>query len=48
MNLFNIKPNPVVIDQGLDVVRPVLCQCRMPDGGCHCITLDIRRTGTLQ
>ena len=60
MNLFSISPNLVVVDQdqtalikllekqGLDVIRLKLRHSKMLGGGFHCITLDIRRTGTLQ
>jgi len=60
MNLFSINPNLVVVDQdqtalikllekqGLDVIRLKLRHSKMLGGGYHCITLDIRRTGTLQ
>jgi N-dimethylarginine dimethylaminohydrolase len=60
MNLFSINPNLVVIDQdqtglikllekqGIDVIRLKLRHSKMLGGGFHCITLDIRRTGTLQ
>ena len=60
MNLFSINPNLVVVDkdqtalikllekQGLDVIRLKLRHSKMLGGGFHCVTLDIRRTGTLQ
>jgi len=60
MNLFSINPNLVVVDkdqtalikllekQGLDVIPHKLRHSKMLGGGYHCITLDIRRTGTLQ
>jgi N-dimethylarginine dimethylaminohydrolase len=60
MNLFSISPNLVVVDrdqtalikllekQGIDVIRLKLRHSKMLGGGFHCITLDIRRTGTLQ
>jgi N-dimethylarginine dimethylaminohydrolase len=60
MNLFSINPNLVVVDQdqtalikllekqGLDVIRLKLRHSKMLGGGYHCITLDIRRSGTLQ
>ncbi len=60
MNLFSINPNLVVVDQdqtglikllekqGLDVIPLKLRHSKMLGGGFHCITLDIRRTGTLQ
>jgi hypothetical protein len=60
MNLLSISPNLVVVDQdqtalirllekrGLDVIRLKLRHAKMLGGGFHCITLDIRRTGTLQ
>jgi N-dimethylarginine dimethylaminohydrolase len=60
MNAFSINPNLVVVDrdqtalikllekQGLDVVRLKFRHSKMLGGGFHCVTLDIRRTGTLQ
>ena len=60
MNLFSISPNLVVVDQdqtslikllekqGVDVIRLKLRHSKMSGGDFHCITLDIRRTGTLQ
>ena len=60
MNLLSINPNLVVVDRdqtalikllekhGLDVIRLKLRHSKMLGGGFHCITLDIRRTGTLQ
>ena len=60
MNLFSINQNLVVVDrdqtalikllekQGLDVIRLKLRHSKMLGGGFHCVTLDIRRTGTLQ
>ena len=60
MNLLSINPNLVVVDQdqialirllekrGIDVIRLKLRHSKMLGGGFHCITLDIRRTGTLQ
>jgi N-dimethylarginine dimethylaminohydrolase len=60
MNLFSINPNLVVVDRdqtglirllekrGLDVIPLKLRHSRMMGGGFHCVTLDIRRKGTLQ
>ena len=60
MNLFSINPNLVVVDQdqtaliklvekqGLEVIPLKLRHAKMLGGGFHCVTLDIRRTGTLQ
>lgn len=60
MNLFSINPNLVVCDQdqtalirllekhGLDVMPLRLRHSRMLGGGFHCITLDVRRRGTLE
>ena len=60
MNLFSINPNLVVVDRcqtglikllekhGLDVIPLNLRHSSMLGGGFHCITLDIRRAGTLQ
>ena len=60
MNLLSINPNLVVVDkdqtklikllekQGLDVIPLKLRHSKMLGGGFHCVTLDIRRTGTLE
>lgn len=60
MNLFSINPNLVVVDrdqtalirllekQGIDVIRLKLRHSKMLGGGFHCVTLDIRRAGTLK
>ncbi len=60
MNLLSINPNLVVVDRdqtalikllekhGLDVIPHKLRHSKMLGGGYHCITLDIRRTGTMQ
>ena len=60
MNLFSINPNLGVVDrdqtglikllekQGLDVISLKLRHAKMLGGGCHCVTLDIHRSGTLQ
>ncbi len=60
MNIFSINPNLVVVDQdqtglikllekqGLDVIPLKLRHAKMLGGGFHCVTLDIRRTGTLE
>jgi N-dimethylarginine dimethylaminohydrolase len=60
MNLLSINPNLVVIDedqrglikllekQGFDVIPLKLRHAKMLGGGFHCVTLDIRRTGTLE
>jgi len=60
MNILSINPNLVVVDQGqtalirllekhgLDVIPLKLRHSKMLGGGFHCITLDIRRSGTLQ
>jgi len=60
MNILSINPNLVVVDQdqtalikllekqGLDVIPLKLRHSKMLGGGYHCITLDIRRKGTLQ
>jgi N-dimethylarginine dimethylaminohydrolase len=60
MNLFSINPNLVVVDrdqtalirllekQGLDVVPVRIRHAKMLGGGPHCVTLDVRRKGTLQ
>ena len=60
MNLLSINPNLVVADQGqtglikllekqgIDVIPLRLRHSKMLGGGFHCITLDVRRRGTLQ
>jgi len=60
MNLLSINPNLVVVDhdqtglikllekQGLDVIPLKLRHSKMLGGGFHCVTLDVRRAGTLQ
>jgi N-dimethylarginine dimethylaminohydrolase len=60
MNLFSIRPDLVVVDRdqtalirllenkGLDVIPLKLRHSKMLGGGFHCVTLDIRRRGTLQ
>jgi N-dimethylarginine dimethylaminohydrolase len=60
MNVFGINPNLVVVDrdqtalmkllekEGLDVIPLKFRHSKMLGGGPHCITLDIRRAGTLQ
>ncbi len=60
MNAFSINPNTVVVDrdqtalikllekQGLEVIPIKLRHSKMMGGGFHCVTLDIRRTGTLE
>jgi hypothetical protein len=60
MNLFSISPNVVVVDQDqtslikllesrdIDVIPLKLRHSKMLGGDFHCVTLDIRRAGTLQ
>jgi N-dimethylarginine dimethylaminohydrolase len=60
MNAFSINPNLVVVDrnqpslikllekEGLDVIPLKLRHSKLLGGGPHCITLDVRRRGTLQ
>jgi N-dimethylarginine dimethylaminohydrolase len=60
MNLFSVGPDVVVVDrdqtalrkllekEGLDVVPVKLRHAKMLGGGPHCVTLDVRRAGTLQ
>ena len=60
MNAFSINPNLVVVDRnqpalikllekhGLDVIPLKLRHSKMLGGGPHCVTVDIRRSGTLQ
>jgi N-dimethylarginine dimethylaminohydrolase len=60
MNALSINPNLVVVDRnqpalmkllekhGLDVIPLRLRHSKMLGGGPHCVTLDIRRRGTLQ
>jgi N-dimethylarginine dimethylaminohydrolase len=59
MSCLSINPNLVVVDEdqtalikllekhGLDVIRLKLRHSKMLGGGFHCVTLDIRRSGTL-
>ena len=60
MNAFSINPNLVMVDrnqpalmkllekEGLDVIPLKLRHSKMLGGGPHCVTLDVRRRGTLQ
>jgi N-dimethylarginine dimethylaminohydrolase len=60
MNLFSINPGLVVVDRdqsalikllekhGLNVIPLKLRHSKMMGGGFHCVTLDIRRAGTLE
>lgn len=60
MNAFSISPNLVAVDrdqtalirllekEGVDVAPLKLRHSRMLGGGFHCVTLDIRRSGTLE
>ena len=60
MNVFSINPDLVVVDrdqsalirllekQKLDVIPLKLRHAKMLGGGFHCVTLDVRRRGTLQ
>ena len=60
MNLFSISPDLVVVDRdqtaliklleqhGLDVLPLKLRHAKMLGGGFHCVTLDMRRAGTLE
>jgi len=60
MNIFSINPNLAVVDRdqtaliklleskGIDVIPLKLRHSKMLGGGFHCVTLDIRRKGTLQ
>jgi N-dimethylarginine dimethylaminohydrolase len=60
MNLFSINPGLVVVDRdqtalirllekkGLDVIPLKLRHSKMLGGGFHCVTLDVRRRGTLE
>jgi N-dimethylarginine dimethylaminohydrolase len=60
MNLFSIHPGLVVVDRdqtalirllerhGLDVIPLKLRHSKMLGGGFHCVTLDVRRRGTLE
>jgi N-dimethylarginine dimethylaminohydrolase len=60
MNLFSINPGLVVVDrdqtalikllekQGLDVIPLKLRHSKMLGGGFHCVTLDVRRKGSLE
>jgi N-dimethylarginine dimethylaminohydrolase len=60
MNAFSINPSLVVVDRnqpslikllekhGLDVIPLQLRHSKLLGGGPHCITLDVRRRGTLE
>ena len=60
MNAFSINPSLVVVDrhqptlirvleqEGLDVIPLTLRHSKLLGGGPHCVTLDIRRKGTLE
>jgi glycine amidinotransferase len=60
MNAFSINPNLVVVDrnqptlmrmlekEGLDVIPLKLRHSKLLGGGSHCVTLDVRRNGTLE
>ncbi|MGI9520134.1 MAG: amidinotransferase [Hyphomicrobiaceae bacterium] len=60
MNAFSIRPDLVVVDSdqtalikllekhGLDVIPLKLRHSKMLGGGFHCITLDVRRKGSLE
>jgi N-dimethylarginine dimethylaminohydrolase len=60
MNAFSISPSLVVVDrnqptlirvlerEGLDVIPLTLRHSKLLGGGAHCVTLDIRRKGTLE
>jgi hypothetical protein len=60
MNVFSINPDLVVVDrdqtalikllerQGLEVIPLKLRHSKMLGGGFHCVTLDIRRAGSLE
>ena len=60
MNAFSVNPNLVVVDrnqpslikllekEGLDVIPLKLRHSKLLGGGPHCVTLDVRRNGTLQ
>jgi N-dimethylarginine dimethylaminohydrolase len=60
MNVLSINPHLAVVDrdqkalirllerEGIDVIPLKLRHSKMLGGGFHCVTLDTRRTGTLQ
>ena len=60
MNLLSLSPNLVVVEkeqvplikllerQGLDVIPLSLRHGRLLGGGFHCVTLDVRRKGTME
>jgi hypothetical protein len=60
MNAFSINPDLIVVDRdqtaliklleahGVDVIPLKLRHSKMLGGGFHCVTLDIRRAGTLE
>ncbi len=60
MNLFSLSPNLVVVDsdqkalikllesEGVEVLPLKLRHSKMLGGGFHCVTLDVRRKGTME
>ena len=60
MNAFSVSPNLLVVDKdqtdliklleknGVDVIPLKLRHSKMMGGGFHCVTLDVRRRGTLE
>jgi len=60
MNLLMVNPNLAIVDKaqtplirelekrGVDVIPLQLRHARTLGGGFHCVTLDVRRTGTLE
>ncbi|MCB9766448.1 MAG: inosamine-phosphate amidinotransferase 1, partial [Alphaproteobacteria bacterium] len=60
MNFFMVNPNLAVVNEaqrplirlleqhGIDTVQVPLRHCRTLSGGLHCVTLDVRRRGTLE
>ena len=60
MNCFSISPNLVVVDrnqpalikmlekEGVDVIPLKLRHSKLLGGGPHCVTLDVRRKGSLE
>ncbi len=60
MNFFMVNPHLAVVNQaqvplirlleshGIDTVRVPLRHCRTLSGGLHCVTLDVRRRGSLE
>jgi N-dimethylarginine dimethylaminohydrolase len=60
MNLLMVNPNLAIVDRhqiplirelekcGVDVIPLQIRHSRTLGGGFHCVTLDVRRSGTLE